>query len=243
MIRSELKIEPQPGPIPSTGRNNIAHGNVQADDNSQGADGLRTVMFLELFHGRPDPSQEMDDWGEPGPIFACPNYVHTTYACDIKLGEIGGQYCDLKISQDGLVYYDGMWYGDWSVFVPDEKTRQSSEFTKRLAWFDPAKATPPPLAENQRPYTVVGLFPPDPDWDSSSWDASFIEQVTASTPDMAAHRACWEATGKRLIGRDENGGVPTHEEIRSLAGKIEVLAVINGFHTDIYARCSVETPK
>src|SRR5688572_19930088 len=43
-------------------------------------------MFLQIFHGRRDPNQEMDDWGEQGPIFACPDYVHTTYASDIKLG-------------------------------------------------------------------------------------------------------------------------------------------------------------
>ncbi len=193
------------------------------------------VMFLELFHGRPDPNQEMDDWGEPGPIFECPNYVHTTYACDIKLGEIGGHWCDLKIV-DGMIYYSGMWYGDWSVFIPDEKTRRSADFLNRLTPFDPVKAILPSHSAAKQTYTVVGLFPPDPDWDSSPWDASFVEQAMAGTPKEAGRSACLKVASKRLIGRDVNGGEPTDDEIQAMAKKIEILAVFEGNLHDCHNR-------
>ncbi len=71
-------------------------------------------MYLKLFHGRADPTVSLDDWGEEGPIFGPMSYVHTTYAADIKF-EVGEDMCELLIIHD-MVYYDGMYYGDWSVF-------------------------------------------------------------------------------------------------------------------------------
>ena len=40
--------------------------------------------YIELFHGRTDPKEELEDWGSPGPIFGPLQFGHTTYACDIK---------------------------------------------------------------------------------------------------------------------------------------------------------------
>jgi hypothetical protein len=40
--------------------------------------------YIELFHGRTDPKEELEDWGSPGPIFGPLQFVHTTYACHIK---------------------------------------------------------------------------------------------------------------------------------------------------------------
>jgi len=40
--------------------------------------------YLELFHGRKDPKEELEDWGSLGPIFGPLQFVHTTYACNIK---------------------------------------------------------------------------------------------------------------------------------------------------------------
>ena len=84
-------------------------------------------------------------------------------------------------------------------------------------------------------FTVVGLFP-DSEWDSSMWDASFVEHVTAQSPALAAQAASVEATRKRLIGKDANDGVATDEEIQEMAGNIEVLAVFGGCLMDLYDR-------
>ncbi|MCA9078012.1 MAG: hypothetical protein R3C02_26340 [Planctomycetaceae bacterium] len=77
------------------------------------------MPYLKLFHGRERPDEQLDDWGEPGPIFGPYPYFHATYQSDIKFEDERGV---LTIVGD-LVYYDGMFYGDWSVFdgpVSDE---------------------------------------------------------------------------------------------------------------------------
>ncbi len=76
------------------------------------------MVYLKLFHGREDPNQDMDDWGADGPIFGPYNYIHTTYAFFIKMGLHSGEVHNLYVVED-MIYYDGMYYGDWSVF-PEE---------------------------------------------------------------------------------------------------------------------------
>jgi hypothetical protein len=102
-------------------------------------------MYLELFHGRRDPDEALDDWGQDGPIFHCPEYVHTTYASDLKLGEIRGRPAELVITSKNQVFYGGWWYGDWSVFLPDASRRAEPSFLARLAEFDPVLARPPKI--------------------------------------------------------------------------------------------------
>lgn len=99
------------------------------------------MVALQLFHGRKDLAEGMDDWGTPGPIFLV-DYVHTTYKADIKLGipEPAGDG-DLHIVED-CVYYDGVFYGDWSV-CSVSVVNESYELRMRLAEFNPSKAIPP----------------------------------------------------------------------------------------------------
>lgn len=72
-------------------------------------------MYIEMFHGRKDPDQRMDDWGELGPIFGPFSYVHITYASDIKFPD--DNYLNIH---DGLVFYDGMYYGDFNLIDNNE---------------------------------------------------------------------------------------------------------------------------
>jgi hypothetical protein len=87
------------------------------------------MAYLKLFHGR-KKDEELDDWGENGPIFGPYPYFHTTYATDIKFGD---EFNTLYIVDD-MVYYDGMYYGDWSVY---------SGPTLETTDFDPEKAKLP----------------------------------------------------------------------------------------------------
>ena len=77
----------------------------------------------------------MNNWGENGPVFGPFPFFHMTYNCEIAFSQECGHL--LKIVDD-LVYYDGMYYGDWSFF--DEMDR---EHRCRLIPFDPQKAIPP----------------------------------------------------------------------------------------------------
>mgnify|MGYP001346063904 FL=1 len=102
---------------------------------------MSTKVALELFHGRAMPDQDLDAWGTQGPVFLL-DYVHVTYLCDIKLGipEPAGDG-DLHFVDD-LVFYDGAYYGDWSVF-PAELAESDPSLSTRVATFEPAKAEVP----------------------------------------------------------------------------------------------------
>lgn len=77
--------------------------------------------YLKLFHGRKNPKEEMDDWGTSGPIFGPVMYVHSTYGSCVKIGFVENQGLELEETMMQLVgdmlYYDGVYYGDWSTFA------------------------------------------------------------------------------------------------------------------------------
>lgn len=98
-------------------------------------------VALQLFHGRKRPDEDLDDWGMPGPVFLV-EYVHVTYGHDLKLGipePAGGG--DLRFVDD-LVYYDGAYYGDWSVFSAS-LLRKDDSLATRIVPYDASKAIPP----------------------------------------------------------------------------------------------------
>lgn len=93
------------------------------------------MLYIRLFHGRTDPTQDMDDWGSDGPVFGPYEFAHTTYAWDIKLGKPDGNCDELYVFQD-MVYYEGVYYGDWSIFnaeVLGKSTYQVSVFQQDKA--------------------------------------------------------------------------------------------------------------
>jgi hypothetical protein len=94
------------------------------------------MPYLKLFHGRQRPDERLEDWGEPGPIFGPFTYFHTTYGSSIKFVDDEEHMFQIV---DDLVYYDGNFYGDWSVFDGPP----SDEDRPRLTAFDSAKAEVP----------------------------------------------------------------------------------------------------
>lgn len=84
-------------------------------------------VYIELYHGRKDPNQDMDDWGTEGPILGPLNCVVTTYLHTIRLlrfcDENGEdlppkEHVELFLAvYDDMIYYDGVFYGDWAVFA------------------------------------------------------------------------------------------------------------------------------
>jgi len=76
-------------------------------------------MYLQLYHGRIDPAQQMDDWGFLGPTFgplSC--YVHT-YCCNFRIyAECGTDELWLE-KYDDMIRWEGCFYGDMEVFVAE----------------------------------------------------------------------------------------------------------------------------
>lgn len=94
------------------------------------------MLYIRLFHGRSRLRQQMDDWGRDGPVFGPYDYVHTTYGSNLRLGKADQECDELLIVHRKLVYYDGMYYGDWSVFTDkifEESNFQACEFRSACA--------------------------------------------------------------------------------------------------------------
>ena len=72
-------------------------------------------VYLELFHGRDDPEQDMDDWGFQGPAIGPLDFVHVTYGEGPRLlAKHGEMECWLQKHED-MIAFRGKYYGDWAV--------------------------------------------------------------------------------------------------------------------------------
>lgn len=93
-------------------------------------EGAPPGMYLEIFHGRNDPTEDMDDWGFHGGYVGPLKFAHTTYGSDLKLltaDEQANVY--LRLFDDMLLWRDA-YYGDWSVFMhagESDGERQAAE--------------------------------------------------------------------------------------------------------------------
>jgi len=93
------------------------------------------MLYIRLFHGRTNPDQNMDDWGFDGPVLGPYQFVHTTYVSRIRLGRLDGN-CDELLIHEDMLYYDGGYYGDWSVVCEkllNDSKYQASEFEQSKA--------------------------------------------------------------------------------------------------------------
>lgn len=81
-------------------------------------------VYLHLFHGREDPEQDMDDWGEDGPIVGPFDWFHVTYKDELKGVIDGDPYWFPHIAPcEDMIYFRGKWYGDWSIHDHAEARR------------------------------------------------------------------------------------------------------------------------
>ena len=76
------------------------------------------MLYIRLFHGRTDPNRDMDEWGSDGPVFGPYEFAHTTYTSRIRLCKVDDN-CDELFLYEDMLYYDGVYYGDWSVFTDE----------------------------------------------------------------------------------------------------------------------------
>lgn len=85
------------------------------------------MAYLKLFHGRASPDEKLDGWGEEGPIFGPFPFFHTVYGSEITFD--AEQAHTLPIIDD-FVFYDGMFYGDWSVYDGPVDAADESRLTE-----------------------------------------------------------------------------------------------------------------
>jgi len=108
-------------------------------------------IYVRLFHGRKDPEEDLDGWGADGPVLGPFEWYHSTYLHHIRVG-CWPPLEDIEweiTAVDGLVYYDGMFYGDVSVVSAD--TVSSAQFLRdSIEEFDPDKAQHPDACKRAR---------------------------------------------------------------------------------------------
>lgn len=114
--------------------------------NSEECLALPRGMYLGLFHGRKTLYENMDEWGDPGPTIGPLKYVHTTYGVDLKMEFDSDSESEIKrleklyfdrdipylyLRKDGndclMVEYEGMYYGDWTVYYHTPKETNTNE--------------------------------------------------------------------------------------------------------------------
>lgn len=91
-------------------------------------------MYLATLHGRANLDEQVHGWGTAGPLIGPLEYFHTTYVTTMRMmfesEEDEALYFsdvvfpnphELTLHRDMLVY-NGVFYGDWTVFVarPDQ---------------------------------------------------------------------------------------------------------------------------
>jgi len=90
--------------------------------------------YLRLYHGRKTPEIDLEEWGIDGPVFRIA-WMHQTYLFNIRIGfEFSNREEQLTIVED-MIYYDGVYYGDWEVF-----TATGQYLDDEIETFDRAKA-------------------------------------------------------------------------------------------------------
>ncbi len=82
-----------------------------------GATLIPDKLYLRLYHGRTDPSQEMDGWGFAGPTFGPLSCYTQTYCCDFWIHVEHDNHALRLHTHDDLIRWDGCYYGDLEVFI------------------------------------------------------------------------------------------------------------------------------
>ena len=73
-------------------------------------------LYLQLYHGRKDPAEQMDDWGFTGPTFGPLACVVQTYVSTVRL--VGDTNDELWLEHyDDMIVWEASYYGDMSIFI------------------------------------------------------------------------------------------------------------------------------
>lgn len=84
-------------------------------------------LYIRLFHGRDYPEEELDDWGHDGPVLGPFDDMSVTYLSSIRFFEGIHEYW-VHVEND-LFFYDGKYYGDWSIFPKNTSPKEIDGFT------------------------------------------------------------------------------------------------------------------
>jgi hypothetical protein len=94
--------------------------------------GGKKYFYITLLHGRKTPTEEMDEKGSQGPAFGPYSELYSIYSHSLLFLRQDGQ-SDEFTAIDGLLYYDGVYYGDWVVLCELKQGQSIAVFDKNKA--------------------------------------------------------------------------------------------------------------
>ena len=98
------------------------------------------MLTLRLFHGRRSPDEHLSAWGRDGPVLGPLKSVSSTYCSELRVETTDEDTVYLHVLA-GLVYYGGVFYGDFEVSNQFEATEQVNANTAEVESLAFRKAT------------------------------------------------------------------------------------------------------
>lgn len=98
------------------------------------------MLTLRLFHGRRSPHEHLSDWGHDGPVLGPLKSVSSTYCSELRV-ETTDQDVVYLHELAGLIYYGGVFYGDFEISNQLEATEQVNANTAEVESLAFRKAT------------------------------------------------------------------------------------------------------
>lgn len=80
---------------------------------------LQAGLYIQLSEGQENEADELHSGGHDGPAFGPLQFVEVAKGDVIYLGLESDHY-ELSITRKGSVYYDGLFYGAFSVFFEQQ---------------------------------------------------------------------------------------------------------------------------
>jgi hypothetical protein len=142
-------------------------------------------VYLELFHGRHSPDEELDDWGFEGPVFGPLPFVQVTYNSHVRLGDgihmfgWNNNLTFLSIDAGGFTTFGRAYYGDIviisAVDVKNVSIARPTSLYKRVIETQRVLQTDPALLINE-----------DSEWVKLYIEWRFKDDTNPGKPGLAA---------------------------------------------------------
>jgi hypothetical protein len=107
------------------------------------------MLTLRLFHGRRSPDEHLSAWGRDGPVLGPLKSVSSTYCSELRVETTDEDTVYLHVLA-GLIYYGGVFYGDFEISNQLQATEQVNANTAEIESLAFRKATSNLLESERR---------------------------------------------------------------------------------------------
>jgi hypothetical protein len=93
------------------------------------------MVYINLFHGRTDPHEELEDQGTSGPVIG-PVNISMIYG-EFKIHD-SEDWSDFEFvhQYEDMIFHDGVYYGEFEIWTADEPMLQQTDIAELVISFD-----------------------------------------------------------------------------------------------------------